>query len=88
MSEEIKLKKVEYWKHIRPPTLKQFLTQQTFKESAQKTKDATGTTPEGNRIIPQSASQMRDNLKGLSAEEIAKRRPDLVQEWERKYGHR
>jgi len=83
---EVLVQKIEYYRTVRPPTLKQFLARQVFKEAAEKTKGAKGTTEDKNRVIPDSAKQMRDNLKGLTAEEIAKRRPDLVEQWEREYG--
>lgn len=85
---EVKIQKVEYWRLVKPPTLKQFLMRRVFKEAAEKTKAVTGVSPDKNHVIPTSAKEMRDKLKGLTAEEIAKRRPDLVEEYRRKYGKR
>lgn len=83
---EVVVQKVEYFRTVRPPTLKQFLVREVFKEEAEKTKGTKGTTEDGNRVIPDSAAKMRNNLKGLTAKEIEVRRPDLVEEWKRKYG--
>lgn len=83
---EVKIQKVTYYRTVKKPTLKQFLMRRAFQEVAEETRDEKGVVPDGDRVIPKSAKQMRNKLKGLTAEEIAERRPDLVAEYHRKYG--
>jgi len=82
---EITVQKIEYWRSVRPPTLKQFVIRKIFEEQAGETKDMDGTSPDANRVLPNSAIHMR-KLKDLKAKDIIQTRPDLVQEWEKKYG--
>lgn len=85
---ELKFQKIEYYRTVRKPTLKQFLIRSLFREAAEKTAGVEGVVEDGDRVIPESAAKLREELKGLDAEEIAERRPDLVDEYQRKYGGR
>ena len=88
MDEEIKLVKVEYYRQVRLPTLKQFLYRRAVKEAMKQIKGATGVdlNPETGFLIPTSALAAKEALKGLTAEKILATNPSLKEEYERLYG--
>ena len=88
MDEEIKLVKVEYYRQVRLPTLKQFLYRRAVKEAMKQIKGATGVdlNPETGFLIPTSALAAKEALKGLTAEKIAKEHPPWVEEYNREHG--
>jgi hypothetical protein len=87
MVEEIKLVKVEYYRQVKPPTLKQFLYRRAVQKAMEKVKGKTGVTlnPENGIPIPQSALAAKEALKGLTAEQILAEHPEWEQEYYEKY---
>ena len=88
MVEEIKLVKVEYYRQIKPPTLKQFLYRRAVKEAMASIKGQDGITvnPKTGNPIPISALAAKEALKGLTAEKIAKEHPGWVDEYNKEHG--
>lgn len=88
MEEETKIVKVEYYRAIKPPTLKQYLYRRSVKEKMASIKGKTGVTvnPGTGTPIPESALAAKEALKGLTAEKIAKEHPDWVEEYNREHG--
>jgi len=83
MTEEIQLQKVEYYRQVRPPTLKQFLYRRAVKETMAEIKGKVGVTvnPETGIPIPESALAAQEALKGLTSAKILEDHP----EWEEEY---
>jgi len=84
MDEEIKLVKVEYYRQVKPPTLKQFLYRRAVKEAMSQVKGKIGVTlnPDTGLPIPESALAAREALKGLTTEQILAEHP----QWQKDYG--
>ena len=85
MTEEIKLVKVEYYRQVKPPTLKQYLYRRAVKEAMEKVKGKVGVTlnPETGIPIPESALAAREALKGLTTERIVAEHPNWKEDYER-----
>ncbi len=85
MTEEIKLVKVEYYRQVLPPTLKQFLYRRAVKNAMEKVKGKIGVTlnPETGMPIPESALAAKEALKGLTAEKILAENPSWEKDYER-----
>ena len=85
MPEEIKLVKVEYYRQVKPPTLKQFLYRRAVKEKMAAIKGKVGVTvnPSTGLPIPESALAAREALKGLTAERILAEHPTWKEDYER-----
>jgi len=90
MAEEIKLVKVEYYRQVRPPSLKQYLYRRAVKEKMASIKGKVGVTvnPGTGIPIPESALAAREALKGLTAERILKEHPEWEEDYEREIQHR
>jgi len=90
VNEEIKLVKVEYYRQIKPPTLKQFLYRRAVKKAMGKVKGKVGVTinPDTGLPIPESALAARAALKGLTAAQILKEHPEWKEDYERDVKHR
>lgn len=88
MTDEIKLVKVEYWRQVKAPSLKQFLYRRAVKEAMAKIKEQKGVSlnPETGFLVPNSALAAKEALKGLTAEKILASNPFLKEEYERLYG--
>ena len=88
MDEGIKLQKIEYYRQVRPPTLKQFLYRKAVRETMKAIKGNIGVTlnPGTGIPIPESALAAKEALKGLTAKKIAKEHPDWVDEYNREHG--
>ena len=87
MTEEIKLQKIEYYRQIKPPTLKQFLYRRAVKEAMSQVKGKIGVTlnPDTGLPIPESALAAREALKGLTTEQILTEHSEWEQEYYEKY---
>ena len=85
MTEEIKLVKVEYYRQVKPPTLKQYLYRRAVSEAMEKVKGKVGVTvnPDTSLPIPESALAAREALKGLTAEKILAEHPQWKEDYER-----
>lgn len=85
MTEEIKLVKIEYYRQVRPPSLKQFLYRRAVKEAMKKVKGRVGVAvnPETGIPIPESALAAKEALKGLTTEKILAKHPEWIEEYER-----
>ncbi len=85
MTEEIKLVKVEYYRQVKPPTLKQFLYRRAVKEVMKEVKGKVGVTinPDTGLPIPESALAAREALKGLTTEKILAEHPNWKEDYER-----
>lgn len=88
MVEEIKLEKIEYYRQVRPPTLKQYLYRKAVIETMKAIKGKVGVAinPITGIPIPESALAAKESLKGLTAEKIAKEHPLWAEEYYEKYG--
>jgi len=88
MPEETKLVKVEYYRQVKPPTLKQFLYRRAVKEAMASIKGRIGVTlnPETDIPIPESALAARAALKGLTTEQILAEHPEWKGDYEREIG--
>ena len=88
MVEEIKLQKIEYYRQIRPPTLKQYLYRRAVKEKMAGIKGQIGVTinPDTGTPIPESALAAKEALKGLTAESILELHPEWEQDYNMLYG--
>lgn len=77
------LQKVEYYKQINPPSLKQYLINKVLKEKSAEVKNVKGVVRDKvtGRLMPKVAVQMRESMKGMSADKVAKERPDWVKEY-------
>lgn len=85
MEEEIKLVKVEYYRQVRPPTLKQYLYRRAVKEAMSEIKGKVGVTlnPDTGLPVPVSALAAREALKGLTTEQILAENPSWKEDYER-----
>ena len=85
MSEEIKLQKIEYYRQIRPPTLKQYLYRRAVKERMAQIAGKVGVTinPETGRPVPESALAAKKALKGVTAEQVLVENPSWGEDYER-----
>lgn len=83
--DDLTVQKITYFRQVKAPTLKQFLVRKAFGEQASETRGLEGVSPDEDRVLPESAIEMRKNLKGLTADEIAEKRPEWVDEYERRY---
>jgi len=83
VEEEIKLVKVEYYRQVKPPTLRQYLYRRAVKEKMAEIKGKVGVTvnPGTGLPVPESALAAREALKGLTAEQILAENPT----WEEDY---
>lgn len=83
--EEITLQKIEYYRQVRPPTLKQYLYRRAVREKMAEIKGQAGVTtnPGTGRDIPVSALAAREALKGLTAEQILQKHPEWRDDYER-----
>ena len=90
MTEDIQLEKVEYWREVRPPTLKQYLYRRAVRERMALLKGKTGVTvdPKKGRPIPEAALLARDALKGLTSEKILEEHPEWAEEYAQEHGGR
>ena len=84
MTEEIELQKIEYYRQVRPPTLKQFLYRRAVKEAMAEVKGKVGVVinPGTGLPIPESALAAKDALKGLTAEQILTEHPEWKEDYE------
>ncbi len=85
MDEGIKLQKIEYYRQVRPPTLKQYLYRRAVKEMMALIKGRVGVTlnPSTGIPIPESALAAQEALKGLTAEQILKEHPEWREDYEK-----
>ena len=90
MTEEVKLVKVEYYRQVKPPTLRQYLYRRAVTEAMSKIKGKVGITisPDTGLPIPESALAAREALKGLTAERILAENPQWKEDYERDVQHR
>ncbi|MBA7498870.1 hypothetical protein ES704_01608 [subsurface metagenome] len=85
VEEEIKLQKIEYYRQVKAPTLRQYLYRRAVKEKMAKIKGRVGVTvnPDSGIPIPESALAARDALKGLTTEKILAENPSWKEDYER-----
>ena len=85
MTEEIQVQKIEYYRQVKPPTLKQYLYRRAVQEkmAAIKGKVGVSVNPETGIPIPESALAAREALKGLTAEQILADNPSWKEDYER-----
>ncbi len=85
MPEEIKLQKIEYYRAVKPPTLKQYLYRRAVREKMAEIKGRVGVTvnPETGIPIPESALAAKDALKGLTIEQILAEHPEWKEDYDR-----
>lgn len=85
MNEEILVQKIEYYRQVRPPTLKQFVYRKAVREAMAAVKGNTGVTthPDTGNPVPVSALAAREALKGLTAEQLLKENPSWRDEYEK-----
>jgi len=76
---------ITYVREEKPPTLKQYLIRKAISEGAKKSKKVKGTVNYKGRLMPRSAKLIGDEVKGKTAEQIAKEHPEWVKEWEEKW---
>ncbi len=83
--EDTKLRKIEYWREVRPPTLKQYVYRRAVREKMAELKGQTGTTinPKTGRLVPTSALAAREALRGLSADQLLEEHPEWKEDYER-----
>lgn len=77
------LQKVEYYKEIKTPSLKQYLINKKLKEKSAEVKKVKGVVRDKvtGRLMPKVAVQMRESMKGVSADKVAEEHPEWVQEY-------
>jgi hypothetical protein len=85
MTEEIKLQKIEYYRQVRPPSLKQFLYRRAVQEAMAtvKGKDGVILNPASGNPVPFSALAAKELLKGLTMEKILEKHPEWKEDYER-----
>jgi hypothetical protein len=83
--EEVLVQKIEYYRQVRPPTLKQYLYRRAVREAMKEVagQDGVTTNPETGTVIPKSALAARDALKGLTTEVILEKHPEWKEDYER-----
>jgi hypothetical protein len=89
-SDGIQLQKIEYYRQVRHPTLKQFLHRKNVAEVMAAAKSVGGVVfdQESQRAMPRSAQHVKGKLKGMTADKVAEIHPEWVEEWEKLYGGR
>ena len=82
-----RLQKIEYYRKVKPPTLKQYLHRRAVREvmAAIKGQDGFALNPETGLRIPASALAAREKLSGLNAEMILAEHPEWKDDYEREY---
>ena len=85
MVEEIKLQKIEYYRQVKPPTLKQYVYRRTVQETMAEIRGKTGVTVNNDtgRPIPVSALAVQQALSGVTAELILELHPEWKEDYER-----
>ena len=85
MTEEIQVQKIEYYRQVKPPTLKQYLYRRAVQEkmAAIKGKVGVSVNPETGIPIPESALAAKEALKGLTTEQILAEHPEWKEDYER-----
>jgi hypothetical protein len=75
--------KVEYYKPITPPSLNQYLVNRAMKEKSSEAKSVKGVVRDKvtGRLMPRAAVTIRDSMKGMKADKVAKERPEWVKEY-------
>jgi len=85
MADEVQLQKIEYYRQVKPPTLKQWVFRRAVQERMATVKGQTGVTvnPENGRPIPVSALAAKQVLKGLTAEQLLAEHPEWREDYDR-----
>lgn len=85
MEEEIKLVKVEYYRQVKAPTLRQYLYRRAVKVAMAEIKGKVGVTvnPDTGLPVPESALAARDALRGLTTKKILAENPSWKEDYER-----
>jgi len=85
MENEIQLQKIEYYRQVKPPTLKQYVYRRAVKEAMATVKGKDGVTvnPATGNPVPESALAAREALKGITAEQILKEHPEWEEDYEK-----
>ena len=80
----IRVEKIEYYRQIKPPTLKQYLFRRKMAEVMVEVRNKTGVVydQETHRPIPRSAHLAKQLLKGLTSDIIALEHPEWVECYE------
>jgi hypothetical protein len=82
---DIQVQKIEYYRQVKPPTLKQYLYRRAVREAMKEVtgQDGVTTNPETGNPVPVSALAARDALKGLTTEAILEKHPEWKEDYER-----
>ena len=85
MTEEIQLQKIEYYRQVKPPTLKQYVYRRAVRETMAEIRGKTGVTVNNDtgRPIPVSALAASEALRGVTAELILELHPEWREDYER-----
>ena len=85
MTGEIQLQKIEYYRQVKPPTLKQYLHRRAVREAMANIKGQDGITvnPDTGLPIPVSALAAKQALKGLTMEKILEQHPEWKDDYEK-----
>jgi hypothetical protein len=88
MGEGPQLQKIEYFRVVKNPTLKQFLHRRHVQEVMQQVKGETGmgTDPDTKKNTPVSALKAKELLTGVNADDLMKLHPDWVEDYNKEYG--
>lgn len=88
VAKEIQLQKIEYYRVVKKPTLKQYLYRRAVRErmAGIKGKDGVTINPDSQRLVPVSALAAKEALKGLTTEKILAEHPEWREDYEREHG--
>lgn len=75
------LDQIIYYKVRKPPTLKQYLIQKNVALASSKVSGKTGVKRVDGNLMPKSASELKKLLTGITADVVAERNPEWVNEY-------
>lgn len=82
----MQFRKVEFWQEVKPPTLNQYLWRR-YMRSVTKGKGGSGvvTDPESGQPLPLTAFNAKQQLKGVTAQDVAIQHPDWVEDYTKEH---
>ncbi len=82
----MQFRKVEFWQQVKAPTLNQYLWRR-YMASVTKGKGGNGvvTDPESGNPLPLTAFNAKQQLRGITAQQVAIQHPEWVEDYKKEY---
>ena len=81
------IQKIEYYRIVKPPSLKQFIHRKAVAQAMKQVQGETGVgiDPDTRRPTPISAIKAKELLKGVTAEDLMRLHPDWIEDYRREH---